>query len=101
MIFEMRTYLMKPGSIPKVIENWGPRLPARTALSPLIFAGFTEIGPLNQWVHVWAYKNMADRETRRAQAMKPGVWPPPRHESVTLLKQENKFAVPASWSPLR
>jgi hypothetical protein len=44
---------------------------------------------------------MADRETRRAQAMKPGVWPPPRHESVTLLKQENKFAVPASWSPLR
>ena len=90
-IYEFRTYTYGPGNIPKVIEAW----------TPLIFAGFTDIGSLNQWVHVWAYKNMADRETRRAQAMKPGVWPPPRHESVTLLKQENKFAVPASWSPLR
>ena len=100
-IYEFRCYTYGPGSIPRVIESWGSRIKQRTALSPLIFAGFTDIGALNQWVHVWAYKNMADRETRRAQAMKPGVWPPPRHESVTLLKQENKFAVPASWSPLR
>ena len=100
-IYEFRTYTYGPGAIPKVIEAWTPRIKARSAVSPLIFAGFTDIGALNQWVHVWAYKNMADRETRRAQAMKPGVWPPPRHESVTLLKQENKFAVPASWSPLR
>jgi NIPSNAP len=100
-IYEFRTYTYGPGAIPKVIEAWTPRIKARSAVSPLIFAGFTDIGALNQWVHVWAYKNMADREARRAQAMKPGVWPPPRHESVTLLKQENKFAVPASWSPLR
>ena len=100
-IYEFRTYTYGPGNIPKVIEAWTPLIKARSAISPLIFAGFTDIGALNQWVHVWAYKNMADRETRRAQAMKPGVWPPPRHESVTLLKQENKFAVPASWSPLR
>ena len=100
-IYEFRTYTYGPGAIPKVIEAWTPLIKARSAISPLVFAGFTDIGALNQWVHVWAYKNMADRETRRAQAMKPGVWPPPRHESVTLLKQENKFAVPASWSPLR
>ena len=100
-IYEFRTYTYGPGAIPKVIEAWSPLIKARSAISPLVFAGFTDIGALNQWVHVWAYKNMADRETRRAQAMKPGVWPPPRHESVTLLKQENKFAVPASWSPLR
>src|SRR5215470_14075132 len=94
-LYEFRTYTYGPGAIPKVIEAWSPRIKARAAVSPLIFAGFTDIGALNQWVHVWAYKNMGDRETRRAQAMKPGQWPPPRHESVTLLKQENKFAVPA------
>jgi hypothetical protein len=83
------------------MDAWAPLIKARSAISPLIFAGFTELGPLNQWVHVWAYKNMADREARRAQAMKPGQWPPPRPEGVTLLKQTSTFAVPAKWSPLR
>jgi hypothetical protein len=33
--------------------------------------------------------------------MKPGLWPPPRHESVVLHKQTSTFAVAAKWSPLR
>ncbi|WP_395714840.1 NIPSNAP family protein [Reyranella sp.] len=100
-LYEFRTYTYSAGAIPKVIEAWAPRIEARTAISPLVFAGYTEIGPLNQWVHIWAYRSMADRETRRAQAMKPGLWPPPRHESVVLHKQTSTFAVPAKWSPLR
>src|SRR5262245_22865027 len=100
-IYEFRTYTYGPGAIPKVIEAWAPRIKARSEVSPLIFAGFTDIGGLNQWVHVWAYKNMGDRETKRAQAMKPGQWPPPRGEGVVLHKQSNTFAIPAPWSPSR
>jgi hypothetical protein len=100
-LYEFRTYTYGPGHVAKVMEAWAPLVKARAAISPLIFAGYTELGPLNQWVHVWAYKNMADRETRRAQAMKPGQWPPPRAEGVVLLRQESTFAVPAKWSPLR
>jgi hypothetical protein len=100
-LYEFRTYTYGPGAIPKVIEAWSPRIKERSAVSPLIFAGFTDIGALNQWVHVWAYKNMGDRETKRAQAMKPGQWPPPRHESVVLHKQNSTFAIPAKWSPSR
>jgi len=100
-LYEFRTYTYGPGAIPRVIEAWGPRIKERSAVSPLIFAGFTDIGALNQWVHVWAYKNMGERETLRAKAMKPGQWPPPRHESVVLHKQQSTFAVPATWSPLR
>ena len=99
-IYEFRTYTYGPGSIPKVIESWGQRIKQRTALSPLIFAGFSDIGPLNQWVHVWAYKNMGERERIRGEAVKAGIWPPPRHESVVLLKQESTLAIPAAWSPL-
>ena len=100
-IYEFRTYTYGPGSIPKVIESWGNRIKQRTALSPLIFAGFTDIGPLNQWVHVWAYKNMGERERIRGEAVAAGIWPPPRHESVQLLKQESTLCIPASFSPLR
>jgi hypothetical protein len=99
-IYEFRTYTYGVGSIPKVIESWSGRIKQRTALSPLIFAGHTEIGPLNQWVHVWAYKNMGERERIRGEAVASGIWPPPRHESVTLLKQQNTLAIPAPWSPL-
>jgi len=100
-IYEFRTYTYGPGAIPKVIEAWTPRIKARSAVSPLIFAGFTDIGALNQWVHVWAYKNMGERERIRGEAVKAGIWPPPRHESVVLLKQTSTFAIPAKWSPLR
>jgi NIPSNAP len=100
-IYEFRTYTYGPGSIPKVIESWSGRIKQRTALSPLIFAGFTDIGALNQWVHVWAYKNMGEREKIRADAVAAGIWPPPRHESVTLLKQQSWLAIPASFSALK
>jgi len=100
-LYEFRTYTFAPAAIPRVVEAWAPLVKARTAVSPLIFAGYTDIGPLNQWVHVWAYKNMADREARRAHAMKSGQWPPPRPVDVVVLRQESIFAVPAGFSPLR
>src|SRR5262245_24941733 len=100
-LYEFRTYTYGPGAIPKVIEAWTPRIRQRQSISPLIFAGFTDIGGLNQWVHVWAYKDMGDREARRAQATQSGAWPPPRPEGVAPLKQQNTFAIPAKWSPSR
>jgi hypothetical protein len=100
-IYEFRTYTYGPGHVAKVMEAWEPRIKARTTLSPLIFAGHTDIGPLNQWIHVWAYRNMGERERIRGEATASGIWPPPRHPSVTLLRQESTLAIPASFSPLR
>ena len=101
-LYEFRTYTYGPGAIPKVIDAWTPRIKERASVSPLIFAGYTEIGPLNQWIHVWAYKNMGERERLRAIGTKPGSWPPPRDASTTVLhRQESVFAVPAKFSPLR
>lgn len=100
-VYEFRTYTYGAGAIPKVIEAWSSRIKARTAISPLIFAGYTDIGPLNQWVHVWAYKNMGERERLRAQATTTGVWPPPRGADVILHRQTSTFAIPAKFSPLR
>lgn len=103
-LFEFRTYTYNPGGIGRVIDAWKPLIEARNAISPLMFAGSTDLGPLNQWIHVWAYRNMGERERLRAIAMPPGGggnWPPPRHDSVTLLKQEAVFALPAACSPCR
>lgn len=99
-IYEFRTYTYKPASIPTVIERWTAALPERLKLSPLVGAWHTELGPLNQWVHVWAYKDAGERQRIREEAVKRGVWPPPGGGDL-LVKQENVLAVPAPFSPLR
>lgn len=100
-IYEFRTYTFAAGMIPKVIERWSAHIKPRVALSPLIFAGFSDIGDLNQWVHVWAYKNMGERERIRGEAVAKGIWPPPRDESVVMFRQQSTLAIPAKFSPLR
>jgi hypothetical protein len=99
-IYEIRTYVYKPGSIPKVIDRWSGAIAERLKLSPLVGAFYSELGTLNQWVHIWAYKDAGERERIRAEAVKRGIWPPPGGGGDLLLKQENVLAVPAAFSPL-
>ena len=98
-LYEIRTYTMLPGVTPTVIERWAERIEGRTKISPLAFCGHTELGPLNQWIHVWAYKDAAERFAIRDQARAAGAWPPATRGQ--FVKQENMFVVPAEFSPLR
>jgi hypothetical protein len=98
-LYEIRTYTMLPGAAPTVIEKWAERIEGRTKFSPLAFCGHTELGGLNQWIHVWAYKDAAERFAIRDQARATGAWPPATRGQ--FVKQENMFVVPAEFSPLR
>ena len=98
-LYEIRTYTMLPGAAPTVIEKWAERIEGRTKLSPIAFCGHTELGGLNQWIHVWAYKDAAERFAIRDQARATGAWPPATRGQ--FVKQENMFVVPAEFSPLR
>ena len=76
-LYEFRTYTYQPGTLPTVLERFGKVIPERTKISPLVFAGTTMIGPLNQFIHVWAYKDAGERERLRAEsAKKVAGWPP-------------------------
>src|SRR5260370_33530765 len=90
---------MEAGVTPTVIERWAERIEGRIKHSPLAFCGHTELGPLNQWIHVWAYKDAAERFAIRDQARATGAWPPATRGQ--FVKQENMFVVPAEFSPLR
>lgn len=98
-LYEIRTYTMLPGAAPNVIEKWAERIEGRTKLSPLAFCGHTELGGLNQWIHVWAYKDAAERFRIRDEARATGAWPPATRGQ--FVKQENMFVIPAEFSPLR
>jgi hypothetical protein len=98
-LYEIRTYTMLPLVTATVLERWAERIEARVKLSPLVACGYTELGPLNQLIHIWAYKDAAERSRIRAEAVKSGVWPPGTRGM--WVKQENMLVVPASFSPLR
>jgi len=100
-IYEIRMYTLKPGAIPSQIDRWSTAIDARTKLSPLAFAGHSELGELNLWCHIWGYKDANHRAEIREKARKEGIWPPKGGQPGTMIKQENKLVVPASFSPLR
>jgi hypothetical protein len=97
-LYEIRTYTMLPGATPTVIERWAEVIEGRMKISPLAFCGHTELGPLNQWIHVWAYKDAAERFAIRDKARASGAWPP--NTRGQFVRQENMFVVPAEFSPL-
>ena len=97
MIYEMRTYHVKPGSLPEVEKRFGEAYEKRKKLSAMAAFWHTEIGPLNQIVHIWPYKDLAERERTRADSLKIDGWPPKIGEF--LLEQRTDIMIPFAISP--
>ncbi len=88
MIYEVRTYNLRPGSIPEVEKRFAEALPHREKYSKLGALWHTEIGPLNQIVHVWSYESLDQRNELRGQAMKDPNWPPKLAEFIETMESE-------------
>ena len=95
MIYEMRTYTLKPGTVAEFERRWAPLIEGRQRLSPLGALWHTEIGPLNEMIHVWPYESLEERDRIRAQAVEQGIWPPPTRELI--LRQRSEILQPAPF----
>jgi len=100
-LFEIRSYTLAPGALPGMMERWAAKIDERVKLSPLVGAWYSELGALNKWVHIWAYKDAGERQRIRAEAVARGIWPPGGAASGLVVKQENKLVMPAAFSPIR
>ncbi len=97
MIYEVRTYDLKPRSVPEVEKRFGETYEKRKKYSELAAFWHTEIGPLNQIIHVWPYQDLAERNRIRAAAVKDGVWPPNIGEFI--LNMRSDIFIPFAISP--
>jgi len=88
MIYEVRTYGLRPGSIPEVEKRFAEALPHREKYSKLGALWHTELGPLNQIVHAWPYESLDQRAELRGQAMKDPNWPPKLGEFIETMESE-------------
>ncbi len=97
MIIEMRSYDVRPGTVPEVEKRFGEALHVRTKFSPLGAFWHTEVGPLNRVIHVWQYETLEERMRIRAEAAKTGQWPPKIGEFCVSLQSE--IYIPTPFSP--
>jgi hypothetical protein len=66
MIYEVRTYTLRPGTVAEFEERYEKRLPLREKHSKLGAFFHTEFGPLNQVVHIYPYDDLQHRTRVRA-----------------------------------
>jgi hypothetical protein len=97
MIYEFRTYTIRAGTLPEFLKRFGDALPKRERFSKLAAFWHTDIGPLNQVIHVWPYENSNARTRIRAEAVKDRSWPPNTGEFILTMKAE--ILEPMPFSP--
>lgn len=76
MIHELRTYTLKPGTAPMAAENSGTlgREIRGNDYGKLEGYWLTEIGPLNQVMHLWSYADLNERARLRGELAKNKRW---------------------------
>jgi hypothetical protein len=97
MIIEMRTYTLQPTTLAEAEKRFGEALPAREKYSKLAAFWHSEVGPLNQIIHVWAYDSFEHRNEVRAAASKDPNWPPKIREFCVA--QQSEVFIPAPFCP--
>ncbi|MBI4082174.1 MAG: NIPSNAP family protein [Candidatus Lambdaproteobacteria bacterium] len=96
MFYEVRTYTVKPRSIPEVLKRYAEAYEHRKQYSKLAAFWTTEFGPLNQIIHVWPYQDHEERTRIRAEATKNPNWPPKIAEFLVHTQSEIMLQFPFS-----
>jgi len=101
MIYEIRTYTIRPRTMAEVERRWNEAYPVRAKYSSLAGLFRTEIGPLNEFIHIWPYADMDERNRIRAAAVQEEAWPPKIAEFIVNQKVEivNSFPFAPEWAP--
>lgn len=96
MLFDMRIYTCRYGTLQKQLALYrehGYEAQCRHLGKPVFFS-VTETGPQNIYVHIWAYRDAADRMERRAAMEADPDWirfKTLSAEAGNLIQQENRL----------
>jgi hypothetical protein len=104
MIYEMRTYDVKPGMLNTYLKLFNDvGMPERKPHNNLVGFWFTEFGELNQVVHIWQYDSLAHRAQLRAELMQNPKWATDFLPIAMpmLDRMSSVILTPAAFSPLQ
>lgn len=102
MFIENRTYRLSNGAIPAYLAAVAEGIAIqRRHFGALVGYYSSEIGPINQIVHIWAFASLDDRKARRARLNADPDWQAflPRIRDLIEIA-ETKIMRPAAFSPV-
>jgi hypothetical protein len=100
VIVEMREYTLHAGKVPEYLQLYEREGLAiqRELLGQLVGYYATEIGGVNQVVHLWGYESFEDRAERRERlAAHPGWQAYVQKIRPMIIEQRNRIMKPASF----
>ena len=105
MLADVRTYTVRPGTMPKQValyREFGYTAQTRHLGKPLAWL-IAESGEVNTYVHIWVYKDAADRAAKRAAMAADPDWQvyiQKNGEAGYLIAQKNSLMNDAPFAPL-
>ena len=105
MLVDHRTYTVKPGTMAKqmaLYQEYGLTAQKRHLGEPLAYL-ITETGEVNTYIHIWVYKDAADRAARRAAMQADPEWQVfmlKGAEAGYLIAQRNNLMNDAPFAPI-
>jgi hypothetical protein len=106
MLVDHRTYTVKPGTMARQValyQEFGLVPQMRYLGEPLAWL-ITESGEVNTYVHIWVYKDAADRAAKRAAMGADPDWQmylQKTGEAGYLIGQKNSLMTPAAFAPIK
>src|SRR5687768_2707156 len=97
MIYEVRTYKLRPGTAAEFEERFARRQPLREKYSKLGAFWHTELGPLNQVIQVWPYDDLQHRTAVREAIAKDTALAQLPGGRELIITQEAEIMIPAPF----
>jgi len=100
MIYEVRTYTLRPGTVAEFEERFAKRLALREKHSKLGAFWHTEFGPLNQVIHVYPYDDLQHRTAVRTALAQDTARQQLPGGGDLVVAQESEIMIPAPFMAL-
>ncbi|KAJ3035539.1 hypothetical protein HDV00_003693 [Rhizophlyctis rosea] len=101
-VYELRSYLLKPGKMMEWETEWRRGLEARRKFVQPIGAWFSQLGALNYVHHMWVYPDLQARKESREKAWQVDGWAQTVFNTVNLIdNMQAQIVRPLPFSPMK
>jgi hypothetical protein len=98
--YEIRTYELQPTqALGLAHQGWADVIDVRLGLAPITTVMHSVDGLIPRLVHIYPYRDLAERQQIRDAAIATGFWPPKGGANRNQVMR-TEIAVPASFSPI-